>query len=213
MVLFCPSEAQDLMKIYNGQQTRHTNKFVMAVQKKVAAFVYWVCDLQRRQEPIIYTLWTHSQLVLSIQELEVEVSCAKYDPVEIKVVNIDVGLVLDDCKEIFVTKMGIRAGVDGLHRKYIICKINPQGWVAACNAKTDEERLIYSVLLHGPGYDTDNHSVWQEIQNCCIGTISYKFMREFDANKYVRSVWLALLRPYEGTNSENKRIVLANQDI
>ena len=93
------------MKIYNGQQTRHTNKFVMTVQKKVAAFVYWVRDLQRRQEPIIYTFWTHSQLVLSIQELEVEVSCAKSDPVEIKVVNIDVGLVLDDCKEIFVTKM------------------------------------------------------------------------------------------------------------
>ena len=109
--------------------------------------------------------------------------------------------------------MGSTTWGDGVRHKYILQKIKPQGWVAACNAKTDEERLIYSVLLHGPGYDTDNHSVWQEIQNCCIGTISYKFMREFDANKYVSSVWLALLRPYEGTNSENKRIVLANQDI
>ena len=53
MLLFIPSKSQDLMKIYNGQKTRQTNKFGMAVQNKVAAFIYWVRDLQRRQEPII----------------------------------------------------------------------------------------------------------------------------------------------------------------
>ena len=31
MLLLCPSESQDLMKIYNGQQTQHTNKFSMDV--------------------------------------------------------------------------------------------------------------------------------------------------------------------------------------
>ena len=33
------SESQDLMNIYNGQQTRHTNKFRMDVKKKVAALI------------------------------------------------------------------------------------------------------------------------------------------------------------------------------
>ena len=77
--------------------------------------------------------------------------------------NIDIGWRYDDWKDNFVTNMGITIGVDGVHRKYIISKINPQGWVAAHNAKTNEERLIYSVLLHGPGYDMDNRYVWHEI--------------------------------------------------
>ena len=49
ILLFCPSEAEDLMNIYNGQKNRQANKFGMAVQKKVAAFIYWVCDLQQSQ--------------------------------------------------------------------------------------------------------------------------------------------------------------------
>ena len=55
MLLFCPSEAQELMNIYNRKQTCKTNNFGMAVQKKVPAFIYWICALQRRQDPIIYT--------------------------------------------------------------------------------------------------------------------------------------------------------------
>ena len=90
MLLFSPREAQNLMNINNGQQTRQTNKFGMDLQKKVAAFIYWVSDLEQRQEPIIYTFWTHSQLVLSVQEIDVELSCAKTDPVDIKVGKIDV---------------------------------------------------------------------------------------------------------------------------
>ena len=109
--------------------------------------------------------------------------------------------------------MGSTTRVDGVRRKYIISEINPQGWVASRDAKTDKERLIYSVLIHGPRYDTDNHAVWHEIQNCCIGTISYDWIREFEANKDGRAAWLALLKKYEGTNSKNKRIVLANQAI
>ena len=31
MLFFCPRKAQDHMNIYNGQQTRQTNKFRMAV--------------------------------------------------------------------------------------------------------------------------------------------------------------------------------------
>ena len=31
-ICFCSSKVQDLMKIYNGQQTRQTNKFGMAAQ-------------------------------------------------------------------------------------------------------------------------------------------------------------------------------------
>ena len=34
------------------------HKVRMAVQKKVAALIYWVCDQQRRQDTIIYTFWT-----------------------------------------------------------------------------------------------------------------------------------------------------------
>ena len=41
-------------------------------------------DLQQRQELIIHTFWTQLQVVLSVKELEVEVSCAKANPVEIK---------------------------------------------------------------------------------------------------------------------------------
>ena len=105
-MLFSPlSEDQDLMKIYNRQQTRHTNKFGMDVQKKVLAFIYWLRELQRSQEPIIYTLWTQSQLVLSVQELEVEVSFAKAYRVKIKVGKIDVGWGWYDWKDSFFTKM------------------------------------------------------------------------------------------------------------
>ena len=68
----------------------------MAVQKKVAAFLYWICDLQQKQDPIIYTFWTQSLIVLSVLELKVEVSCAKSDTVDIKVVKIDVGWVWYD---------------------------------------------------------------------------------------------------------------------
>ena len=63
----------------------------MVLQKKVADFIYWVHDLQRRHESIIYTFWTQPQLVLIVRELEVEISCAKSEPVEIKVGNIDAG--------------------------------------------------------------------------------------------------------------------------
>ena len=74
---------------------------------------------------------------MSVQELEVEASCTKADPVDIKVENIDVGQGYDDWKEKFVTKMGITTCVDGVHQKYTICKIKPQGWVAARDANTD----------------------------------------------------------------------------
>ena len=51
-------------------------------------------------------------------------SCAKTNPVEIKVGNIDVVWGWDDWKDRFVTKMGSTTGVDGVHQKYIIHKIN-----------------------------------------------------------------------------------------
>ena len=59
--------------------------------------------------------------------------------------------------------MGITTGVDKVHRKYTIRKIKPQVWVAAYNANTDEERLIYSVPIHGPGYDTYNRAMWHKM--------------------------------------------------
>ena len=104
--------------------------------------------------------------MLNVRELEVEVSCAKADPVEIKVGKIDVGWGWYDWKERFVTNMGSTTGVDGLRRKYIIHEIKPQVWVAARKAKTYEVRLIYLVPVHGPGYDTDNRAGWHKIQNC-----------------------------------------------
>ena len=67
MMMFRPSKAQDLMKIYNCQTTRQISKFGMAVQKILVSFIYWVSDLQKSQKPIIYTLWTHPKLVLSVQ--------------------------------------------------------------------------------------------------------------------------------------------------
>ena len=47
MLLFWSIKAQDLMKIYNGQKKRQTNKFVVAVQKKVVDFICWVCYIQQ----------------------------------------------------------------------------------------------------------------------------------------------------------------------
>ena len=114
--------------------------------------------------------------------------------------------------EIF-TKMGSTTGFDWVRWKYIICTIKPWGWVAALNTKTDEYRLIYSVPLHGNGYDNNNHALWQEIQNCCIDTTSYDWIRDFESNKDGRVAWLALLHKYERNNSENKHIILANQYI
>ena len=70
--------------------------------------------------------------------------------------------------------MGSTKSFDGVRRKYTIRKIKPQGWVAARNINTDEERLIYSLPLHGPGYDTDNRAGWNEIQNFYIGTTLYE---------------------------------------
>ena len=45
------------------------------------------------------------------------------------------------------------------------------------------------------------------MQNCCIGTIAYDCIKDFEAKKYGRSAWLALIHNYEGTNYENKRLV------
>ena len=73
--------------------------------------------------------------------------------------------------------------------------------------------MIYSVPLHGNGYDNNNHALWQEIQNCCIDTTSYDWIRDFESNKDGRVAWLALLHKYERNNSENKHIILANQYI
>ena len=42
MFLFHTSKAQYLMEIKNRKKTGKTNKFDMSVQKKVAAFIYWV---------------------------------------------------------------------------------------------------------------------------------------------------------------------------
>ena len=59
----------------------------------------------------------HIQLMLSMCELEVDISYAKADPVEIKVGNINAGWRWDDWKERFDTKMGSTAGVDGVRCK------------------------------------------------------------------------------------------------
>ena len=56
-------------------------------------------------------------------------------------------------------------------------------------------------------------TVWHKIQNCCIGTTAYNWIWEFEANEDGRSTWLVLLQYYEGTNSGNNEIVLANQAI
>ena len=69
------------------------------------------------------------------------------------------------------------------------------------------------VPLHGPGYNTNNRSVWHKIQNFCIRTTPYNWIKKFEANEDGRAAWLALIQQYEGTDSENKRIILANQAI
>ena len=96
------------MKIYNGQQTLKTNKFSTDFHKKVVDFIYWVHDLKQRRDTIIYTFCKQSQLVLIVRELKVELSCAKYDTVEIKVVNIDVGWGWNDWKERFSKIWGVQ---------------------------------------------------------------------------------------------------------
>ena len=35
--------------------------------EKLASFICWVCGLQQRQEPIIYTFWTQPPLVLRVR--------------------------------------------------------------------------------------------------------------------------------------------------
>ena len=77
--------------------------------------------------------------------------------------------------------MGSKTWGDGVRHKYILQKIKPQGWVAACNAKTDDYRLIYLVTLHVTWYDIYNLAMWHKIKNCCIGTTVYYWIREFEA--------------------------------
>ena len=113
----------------------------------------------------------------------------------------------------FVANMGSTTVFDEVRLKYIICNIKPQVWVASRDSKTDEDILIYSVPLLVTGYNTNNHTVWHNIQNFCIETTSYNWIREFEANEDFRSMWLVLLRNYEGKNLENKHIVIANQAI
>ena len=114
--------------------------------------------------------------------------------------KIDVGYVWDDCKERFVTNIGSTTGLDGVRCKYIILDIKPQGWVASRDYKTDEERLIYLVPLHSHGYNTNNHTVWHDMNNCCIGTTAFKWIREFEANEDGRYMWMVLLQQHEVTN-------------
>ena len=83
-------------------------------------------------------------------------------------------------REVFLTKMGGTIGVDGVSFKYIIREINPRGLVAACDDKTDKERLIYLVTLHSPGYGTNNRAVWHNIKNCCISIAAYNCIRDFE---------------------------------
>ena len=64
-------------------------------------------------------------------------------------------------------------GFDEVRHRYIIREIKTQGQVEARNDKTDEDRLIYLVPIHGTEYDTDNCTVWHEIHNCYIGTTAY----------------------------------------
>ena len=94
----------------------------------------------------------------------------------------------------FVIKMGSTTGVDVVRQRYITRKIKPQGWVASRDSKMDEKRLMYLASIHGPGYNMDNHTVCYEVQNFCIGTTSYGWIREFELNKDGRSAWLALLQ-------------------
>ena len=44
--LFRPIEYQDLINIYNGQQTFQNNKFGMYAHKKVTSCILWVCDIK-----------------------------------------------------------------------------------------------------------------------------------------------------------------------
>ena len=88
--------------------------------------------------------------------------------------------------------MGIMTGVDGVRQKYIIRNIKPQLWVTACDAKTDEDILIYSVPLHFPGYDTNNRTVWHEIQSYCIRNTAYNWIGYCEANKGDRETCLRL---------------------
>ena len=90
-------------------------------------------------------------------------SCDKGDPVEIKVGKIDVGWGWYDWKGFLVTEVGSKIRFNGVRQRYIIHDIKTQGWVVACDAKTDKERLVYLVPLHGTGYNTDNHYVWHKI--------------------------------------------------
>ena len=151
--------------------------------------------------------------MLRVWELEVDISCAKADLINIKVGKNNVGWGWDDWKEGFVTNMGIITGVDGVRCKYIIHEINHRGRVAARDTKTDEERLIYLEPLNSPGYDTDNHAVWHEIYTWYIGTMVYNLIREFEENEYGKAAWLVLLHKYVVTDSESKRIGQAYQDV
>ena len=65
--------------------------------------------------------------------------------------NIDDVWVWDDLKERFVTNMESTTGSDEVFCNYIIRNINAQGWVASRDSKTDEDSLIYLVLLHCTG--------------------------------------------------------------
>ena len=66
--------------------------------------------LQQRQEPTTYTNWIQAPIVLSLRELEVEVDCAKANPVEVKVGKIDTGWRWHNWEELFVTMMGSMMG-------------------------------------------------------------------------------------------------------
>ena len=63
------------------------------------------------------------------------------------------------------------------------------------------------------GYDTNNRAVWHEIQNCCIGTTSYDLIREVEENEDGRAACLVLIQKYEGTDLDNKCIILVNQAV
>ena len=89
--------------------------------------------------------------------------------------------------------MGSTTVVDEICQKYINRNINSPGWVASRNSKTDEERSIYLVPLQGSEYDTNNRAVWHKIQKFFIRNTAYDWIKEFEAKKYGRAAWLALL--------------------
>ena len=205
-------QSKELIKMFNDQQTRASNKLGGLHINRLAALIYWMRDSVRRQQPVIAADWTTAKMKLCIALVEslAGAADAKKSTAKIPPINMDLGFF--KWKITILTKIGTIPSMDGVQSVlYVAREDKPATWNAQTDAVDDAERLRYQVQLSGPVFIADNKAAWVELEPTIIDTAAWAFVDKTQGD--FRKSWLTILSICEGNDHMNKRIVIANNRI